>query len=148
MVVIIIMTVVTYLAAARTLRVKKLEAGEAVPKFQEESDRIGRRAEAWSWEPAWVPKQLVSSLCKQLSCLPRALITTSPQSVPQITSPRTRCGSRSAVPGTAPLPPPASWSWAWGQAEHAPNRWAVGWKVRDPVPEVRRSPGSVWPPRR
>lgn len=43
---IVILIVVIYLASASALRVEKLQAGEAVSKFQRASDPVGKRAEA------------------------------------------------------------------------------------------------------
>lgn len=68
---VIVITVVTDLTAASTLRVKKLEVGEAVSKFQEirSSYEEGERLES-SLELAPAQTQLILPLGKQLSCLP------------------------------------------------------------------------------
>lgn len=126
---------------------KKLEAGGAVSKFQEESDQIGRRVEAvilgtcLGSETADFLPLYTALLCTKGTDnnQPSHLFTDHlPLHPLQL---KERCAMHSS------LLPPASWSWVWGQAEHAPNRWTVGWKVRDPITEVRRSPGSVWPQR-
>ena len=119
----------------------KLEAEDAVSKFQSHI-RLGREAEA-SLAQAPGQKQLISSLCKQLSCLPRALIITSP-GICSTFHPTwlqlTQCCPTHVSPSSSSFLPVGVDA---GRLRPEQLASRINRKVCDPAPGVKGSPGSA-----